>query len=151
MNMAEEKRVDEQVRDLLDSWNPAPTDWGVTQAIGDVVPEGDTRATVAFRDPRLDHPRNPALDSLDAGLMFADDGEDDEDGDDEDDDVDERIAYSDMTKKELQSVIDSRNADRDEDDHLSKSGNKAELAARLEEDDESEGESEDEDDESDDE
>lgn len=138
--MADEKPVDEQVRDLLESWNPAPTSDFLARVVGQPVPVGDTRATNAGYPEGADHSRNFANSKIDAERMFADDVVEDDEGDDE------ALDYSDMTKAELQDEIERRNADRDEDDHLSKSGNKAELVARLEEDDESD-ESEDDDDE----
>lgn len=125
--MTEEKPVHEQVQDLLASWNKPSTDDGISRLVGD-----------AQRDSVNDHNRNPALDSLDAERMFADDG------DDLDDDEDDEQSYDDMTKKELQAEIDNRNADRDEDEHLSKSGKKDDLIARLQEDDAEESDEDDE-------
>lgn len=141
--MADEKPVDEQVRDLLDGWNPAPTSDFLARVVGQPVPVGDTRATNAGRPEGADHPRNFANSKVDAERMFTDDVND---GDGVDDEADE-VSYDDMTKSELKDEIDRRNADRDEDDHLSKSGNKADLVARLEDDDEAAGSSEDDDDE----
>lgn len=60
---------------------------------------------------------------------FDDDGDGD-DGDDADGDN-----YDTWSKDELKSEIDNRNEDRDEDDQMAVSGTKAELIARLREDD----------------
>jgi len=54
---------------------------------------------------------------------------------DEDED-DETTDYSKMTVAQLQKEIDSRNEELDEDDQIERSGNKADLIARLQEDDE---------------
>ena len=43
--------------------------------------------------------------------------------------------YSSMGIAQLRALIDERNANRDEEDHISKAGSKADLAARLREDD----------------
>ena len=124
--MANEKSVAEQVADLRAKWNPPPQSNRMDALLGERVPAGDGRATASVRQPAMDHPRNPGDDSIDAARLYTDDGSDDEDtGTD----------YSDMNKNELKAEIDRRNADRDEDDHLSKSGNKDDLIARLEEDD----------------
>lgn len=46
------------------------------------------------------------------------------------------VAYADMTAAELKAEIEARNEERDESEHLSVQGKKAELISRLEEDDE---------------
>lgn len=126
-----EKSVAEQVQDLRESWNPAPVDNTLERVVGVRPDEGDTRATGHVRDAALDHPQNPGRDDLDGGRMYQDDGDDEDD-----------VSYDDMTKDELKAEIDSRNEGRDEDDHLSKAGNKQDLIDRLVEDDESEDDSE---------
>jgi hypothetical protein len=51
-------------------------------------------------------------------------------------DTEDGDAYTEWKVAELREEIESRNAERDEEDHLSTSGTKAELVARLEADDE---------------
>lgn len=53
----------------------------------------------------------------------------------EDEGEDNRALYEGMSKKELVSLIEGRNEDREEDDHVSKSGNKEALVEALLEDD----------------
>lgn len=108
-----EKPVHEQVQDLLNSWNKPPEDHSLERIVGVPTGEADTAATA-----------HVPMEELNKG--FRDDGDDDSGGD----------TYEDMTIAELKEEIDSRNADRDEEDHLSKTGNKAELIERLEADDE---------------
>jgi hypothetical protein len=50
----------------------------------------------------------------------------------------EEEGYASWTKADLQAEIDNRNEMRDEEDHLSRTGNKDDLVALLEEDDEAE-------------
>lgn len=123
--MAEEKDVATQVAEIRESWNPAPVDNAIDMLVGKPTERGDVAATAHVRNPKMDHDRNPARDSVDAQRVFGDDGDDS--GDKE---------YADMTKSELKEEIERRNASRSDDDHLSKSGNKDELIAVLEEDDE---------------
>lgn len=114
--MADEKPVHEQVSDLLNRWNEAPVDNAVEQLVGGAPPEGDTRATTHVRRPEMDHDQNPGLDSIDAGRMFADDGDDGVDlvhGDDLDD----------LSKADLQEQAEARD--------LSTSGTKDEIKARI--------------------
>lgn len=122
-----------QVQELLDSWNPPPTDGMMQNLIGVPRPdEAHVQATNSPDDPYLKHRLNPADDSVDAQRIntFADDADDGAAGGAEDYSGDE------WSKVALQEEIDSRNADvEDEDNHLSRSGNKDELRDRLIEDD----------------
>lgn len=64
--------------------------------------------------------------------------------------ADEEVQYSDLTVADLKAEIDARNEDRDDEDKISKDGNKGDLVAALELDDEVYGdEDDDEDDEED--
>lgn len=49
---------------------------------------------------------------------------------------DSGVDYSKMTVAQLQEEIDSRNEELDDDEQINRSGTKAELVARLQEDDE---------------
>lgn len=118
IDMAKEETVEE----IMGRWNPPPTEHVMERLIGTNPPEGDTRATASVRDERLDHDRNPGRDDIDAArLAYQDDGDGDGDG--------ESADYSEMTNDELKDELERRG--------LTKSGNKDELIARLEEDDES--------------
>jgi hypothetical protein len=121
--------VHEEVAALLASWNPPPVDNAIEILVG-VPPEpGDVAATAHVRDPLLDHDRNPALDSVDAASMYADDGDDADESDVEDYTGDE------WDHAALKAEIDDRNEDRDSDDALSKGGSSDDLRERLIEDD----------------
>lgn len=110
----EEKPVHEQVQDLLESWNPAPTEGGLAYLIGDQADR---------RDPVMDHDRNFGRSDIDAERMGAYD--DDADDDESDDGLD------DMNIKELRKEVDKRNEGLDEEDHLSKGGSADEIRERL--------------------
>lgn len=132
--MAEEKPVHEQVQDLLQGWNPAPTDDALQMLVGGTPPEGDTRATTHVRRTELDHDRNPGRDDIDAQRLgaYTDDGDDNSlvYGDDLDD----------LSKSDLQTQAEARD--------LSTSGTKDEIKARIVDHDESDDDEDDEDDES---
>lgn len=112
--MADEKSVAEQVQDLRQRWNPLPVDRTMDFVLGKRPPEGDTRVTDHV-DPSEFHPHVVA---------------EDEDDDVYEDDLSEDEGYEAMTVEELKEELEDRG--------LPKSGNKAELVARLEEDDASE-------------
>lgn len=119
--------VASQVQSLMDSWNPPPEDVGMQRLIGVPREPGDGRATASPDDPNLQHPLNPAQKG-DAQManQFADDADvkaDDYSGEE-------------WTKEALKDEIDRRNAAMDdEDNYLSKSGNKDDLRQRLVDDD----------------
>lgn len=117
--MMAETNPAEEVQRLLAKWNPPPEDHALERIVGVPTDEGDGRATAHVRAKNLDHPQNPADDSVDAARMFADDGDDGEPD----------KPYEDQTNDELRAELERRG--------LPKSGNKDELIERLEEDDDS--------------
>lgn len=135
-----EKPVHEQVQDLLTKWNKPPEDVALSRLVGTPTDPGDTRATAHVRDATLDHDKNPGSDKIDAGRMYADDG--DTGGDsglppvptDDDGNPD----YDEMKNADLKEHLAARD--------LPVSGNHAELVSRLQEDDESDDDDEDEED-----
>ncbi len=144
--MTDVEDVATQVQKHLERWNASPVDNAITYAIGEPVPEGDGRLTAAGRPDAMDHDRNPADSKTDAERMFRDDGDDD------DEEVEDYSDEEEWTFQDLKDEIDRRNADRDEENHISKGGGRADLVERLMTDDEDlrvQSEDEDEDDDED--
>jgi hypothetical protein len=77
--VSEEKSVAEQVMELRDSWNPAPSDNSLERVVGTRLDEADTRATGHVRAAELD---------------YTDDGEEDD--------------VSDLKGKALDEALDRR-------------------------------------------
>ena len=119
LTMADAKSVAEQVAELRARWNPPPVDRTMDFVLGKRPEVGDTRVTDHV-DPSEFHPHVVAEDE--DSDVYEDDLTEDEDSEDE--------GYEAMTVEELKDELEERG--------LPKSGNKAELVARLEEDDASE-------------
>lgn len=128
-----EKPVHEQVQELLNKWNKPPEDVALSRLVGVPTEPGDTRATAHVRDATLDHAQNPGDSKVDAGRMYADDGDSglpevptDDDGNPQ---------YDELKNADLKQHLEARG--------LPVSGKHDELVQRLEEDDESEDDEED--------
>ncbi len=118
-----EKSVAEQVQDLMERWNPAPTDNSIERLVGTAPSEGDTRATGHVPMEELNRGFQPADDSVDASRMYADDNDGPEVPMDDDGNPD----YDSMKNDDLKALLSARD--------LPVSGKHAELVERLEEDD----------------
>lgn len=106
-----------EVQDHLARWNTPSEDHTLASLVGKPAPEGDTRAT-ANTGVGVD-PNNPYADDGDLPEVPTDD-----DGNPE---------YGDMKNADLEQILKSRG--------LSTAGNKDEMVARLEENDEDSDES----------
>lgn len=131
--MADEKTVAEQVQDIMQTWNPPPTDHTLERVVGVPTDPADVAATAHVPMEELNAHISPSDSGVDAQRLYADDGDDDglpEVPLDEDGDPD----YDSMKNDDLKEHLKARG--------LPVSGNHDDLVARLEEDDEDEEEEE---------
>lgn len=126
--MTDAKSVAEQVQEISERWNPAPTDHTLERVVGVPTEVGDTRATSHVPMEELNTRFNAGRDDLDAQRQDA--FNDDLDGDGlpavpEDDDGEPD--YDSMKNDDLKALLKARD--------LPVSGKHADLVDRLEEDD----------------
>jgi hypothetical protein len=116
----------ESVEDILGRWNKPPSNDGLTRMVGEDVPKGDTRATVAAGNNEINYSDKQSS-SVDASLpdgvktLTVDATVEDD--------------YTNQSHADLKEEIDARNTDREDDDQISKGGSADDLRARLREDD----------------
>jgi hypothetical protein len=119
----------ETVEEIKARWNEPVSNYGTERMIGDRVPEGDGRATVALGNPNS--PDSPFSDRVDASLPKGVETLTPANGA-----VAGTDKYDTWSFGELKDEIDERNDKvQDEDNHISKGGSAEDLRARLREDD----------------